>query len=90
MADAAPAGARGRGGFGGRGRGGRGGRGRGRGGQRGRGRGKDETEWVPVTKLGRLVRDGKIKSLEEIYLFSLPIKVTFSLRQKYVVFKRLI
>jgi small subunit ribosomal protein S2e len=24
--------------------------------------------------LGRLVRDGKIKSLEEIYLFSLPIK----------------
>merc|ERR1711973_845462 len=38
------------------------------------GRGKEETEWVPVTKLGRLVRDGKIKSLEEIYLFSLPIK----------------
>lgn len=31
-------------------------------------------EWVPVTKLGRLVRDGKIKSIEEIYLFSLPIK----------------
>jgi small subunit ribosomal protein S2e len=29
---------------------------------------------VPVTKLGRLVKDGKIKSLEEIYLFSLPIK----------------
>jgi small subunit ribosomal protein S2e len=28
-----------------------------------------------VTKLGRLVRDGKIKTLEEIYLFSLPIKV---------------
>jgi len=27
-----------------------------------------------VTKLGRLVKDGKIKSLEEIYLFSLPIK----------------
>jgi len=27
-----------------------------------------------VTKLGRLVRDGKIKSIEEIYLFSLPIK----------------
>lgn len=80
MADAAaaPAGeTRGgfRGGFGdrgrGRGRGGRGGRGRGR----GRGRGsKDEKEWVPVTKLGRLVLDGKIKSLEEIYLFSLPVK----------------
>jgi len=28
-----------------------------------------------VTKLGRLVKDGKIKSLEEIYLYSLPIKV---------------
>jgi small subunit ribosomal protein S2e len=63
-----------RGGFGrGRGRGDRGGRG-GRGG-RGRGRGGDEkTEWAPVTKLGRLVKEGKIKSMEEIYLFSLPIK----------------
>jgi small subunit ribosomal protein S2e len=29
---------------------------------------------VPVTKLGRLVKDGKIKSLEEIFLFSLSIK----------------
>jgi len=59
-------------GFGGRGRG----RGRGRGGRggRGRGRGKEEKEWVPITKLGRLVKDGKIKSLQEIYLFSLPIK----------------
>jgi len=69
MADAAP---RGRGGFG-RGRGGD----RGRGGRRGPRRGgrKDEDkEWVPVTKLGRLVKDGKIKSMEEIYLFSLPIK----------------
>jgi small subunit ribosomal protein S2e len=28
----------------------------------------------PVTKLGRLVRDKKINSIEEIYLFSLPIK----------------
>lgn len=27
-----------------------------------------------MTKLGRLVRDGKILKLEEIYLFSLPIK----------------
>ena len=80
MADRAPApggGDRGgfRGGFGDRGRGGRGrgrgdrGRGRGRG-----GRGKEDKEWIPVTKLGRLVKDGKIKSLEEIYLFSLPIK----------------
>merc|ERR1719335_2070396 len=59
-----------RGGFGrGFGDRGRGDRGRGRG-----GRGGDEKEWVPTTKLGRLVKDGKIKSLEQIYLFSLPIK----------------
>lgn len=32
-------------------------------------------QWVPVTKLGRLVKDMKIKALEHIYLFSLPIKV---------------
>merc|ERR1712055_174915 len=79
MADAAPAGDRGgfRGGFGDRGRGGRGrgDRGRGRGDRgRGRGRGKDEKEWIPVTKLGRLVKDLKIKTLEQIYLYSLPIK----------------
>ncbi|KAG0167582.1 40S ribosomal protein [Apophysomyces sp. BC1034] len=67
MADSAPADRRG--GFG-RGRGGRGGRGRG-----GRGRrGEEKNEWVPMTKLGRLVKAGKIKSIEEIYLFSLPIK----------------
>jgi hypothetical protein len=60
MADAA---APTRGGFGGRGRGGdRGGRGRGRG-RRGP-RKDEEKEWVPVTKLGRLVRAGKIKSIE--------------------------
>jgi len=29
---------------------------------------------VPVTKLGRLVKEGLIRKLEEIYLFSLPIK----------------
>ncbi|KAL6076115.1 40S ribosomal protein [Balamuthia mandrillaris] len=73
---------------GGRGRGGdreRGGRGRGRGG-RGRGgdrggaggrRGKEEggkEAWVPSTKLGRLVKAGKITSLEQVYLYSLPIK----------------
>ncbi|ORY00280.1 40S ribosomal protein s2 [Basidiobolus meristosporus CBS 931.73] len=69
MADSAPADSRGRGGFG-RGRGGRGGRGRGRRG----GRKDEEKEWVPVTKLGRLVKDGKIKSIEQIYLFSLPVK----------------
>jgi len=47
-------------------------------GERGRGRGaggKDEEKtWIPVTLLGRLVHDGKIRSLEEIFLFSLPIK----------------
>merc|ERR1719396_49012 len=81
MADQAPAGGRGgfRGGFGSgeRGRGGRGGdrgRGRGRGGPRGARGGKEDKEWIPVTKLGRLVKDMKIKTLEDIYLFSLPIK----------------
>ena len=44
-----------------------------KGGRRG-GRGGDEKEWVPATKLGRLVKDGKIKSLEQIFLFSLQIK----------------
>uniref|UniRef100_A0A8C2VNI1 Small ribosomal subunit protein uS5 n=1 Tax=Chinchilla lanigera TaxID=34839 RepID=A0A8C2VNI1_CHILA len=49
-------------------------------GLRGRGPGRGGTEaargqeWIPVTKLGRLVKDMKIKSLEEIYLFSLPMK----------------
>ncbi|XP_057635495.1 40S ribosomal protein S2-like [Chionomys nivalis] len=55
------------------------GRGPGRGRGRGRGRGArggkaEDKEGIPVTKLGRLVKDMKIKSLEEIYLFSLPIK----------------
>mmetsp|Transcript_5032 Transcript_5032/g.14965 ORF Transcript_5032/g.14965 Transcript_5032/m.14965 type:complete len:277 (+) Transcript_5032:79-909(+) len=56
-----------------RGRGGdRGGRGRG---GRGRGRGKEDKDvWTPCTKLGRLVQAGKIKSLEQIYLHSIPIK----------------
>jgi len=72
-----------RGGFGGRGRGrGRGDRGdrgdRGGRGDRGRGRGRADAggkeEWVPCTKLGRLVKAGKIKTLEHIYLFSMPIK----------------
>ncbi|XP_033283648.2 40S ribosomal protein S2-like [Orcinus orca] len=84
MADAAGA----MGGPGGPGMGGRdgfragfcsGGRGQGRGRGRGRGCGArggkaGDKEWLPVTKLGRLVRDVKIKSLEEISLFSLPIK----------------
>merc|ERR1711937_900447 len=59
-------------GFGGKGKG-KGGKGKGKGGK-GKGRGGDEKEWVPVTKLGRLVKNGKIKSLEQVYLFSLPIK----------------
>jgi len=59
------------------------GRGRGRGGDRGRGRGRgrrggrgdrEENQWTPVTKLGRLVQEGKISSIEEIFLFSLPVK----------------
>lgn len=52
-------------------------RGRGGRGMRGRGRGKkddEKKEWVPVTKLGRLVKEGKIRSIEELYLFSLPVK----------------
>ena len=66
-----------RGGFGSRGdRGGDRGRGdrRGRRGPRRGGNKSEEKEWQPVTKLGRLVKAGKIKSMEEIYLHSLPIK----------------
>ena len=72
---AAPATRGDRGGFGGRGGGERGDRRGRRGGRRGRGQKQDsEKEWQPVTKLGRLVKAGKIKSMEEIYLHSLPIK----------------
>ncbi|KAL0216001.1 hypothetical protein P9112_008185 [Eukaryota sp. TZLM1-RC] len=63
MADTSVAGKRGgfRGGFRGR-----------RGGPRRR---RDDTqEWTPMTKLGRLVKEGKIGSLEEIFRHSLPIK----------------
>lgn len=61
---------------GGRGEGGRGG-GRGRGGKRGGPKKTKEEElsgWVPITKLGRLVKGRYIRSLESIYLFSLPVK----------------
>ncbi|KAL0625776.1 40S ribosomal protein S2 [Plecturocebus cupreus] len=34
----------------------------------------EDKEWMPVTILGRLVKDMKMKSLKETYLFSLPIK----------------
>ena len=59
--------------------GGRGDRARGRGrGARGRGprKAKDDelASWTPLTKLGRLVKEGKIKFIEEIYLHSLTIK----------------
>src|SRR5271170_4996986 len=74
MADAPRGGARG-GGFGDRGRGDRGrGDRRGRRGPRRGGKTSDEKEWQPVTKLGRLVKAGKIQSMEQIYLHSLPIK----------------
>jgi len=63
---------RGRGGRGGD-RGGRGGRGGARAGGR-RGDKEEGGAWVPVTKLGRLVAAKHIAKLEEIYLFSLPIK----------------
>ncbi|KAK6361763.1 40S ribosomal protein [Orbilia blumenaviensis] len=76
MADAAkapaPAGGAPAGGFASRG-GDRGPR-RGRRGARRGGKPDSEKEWQPVTKLGRLVKAGKIKSMEEIYLHSLPIK----------------
>jgi len=54
-------------------------RGRGRGGGRGGPRppkrnAEEGGEWIPVTKLGRLVKEKLIKKLEEIYLYSLPIK----------------
>ena len=64
-----------RGGRGGRGgdRGGRGGRGGGPGGKFG-GRGGREEEWKPSTKLGRLVKNGKVRSFEEIFRFCIPIK----------------
>lgn len=57
---------------------GRGGRGGGRpaGGRGGRpgGRGGRGNDWNPLTKLGRLVKDGKVKTFEEIFRMSVPIK----------------
>merc|ERR1712087_332998 len=67
--------------MGGRGRGGPRGRGGDRGGARGgrpggrpMGRGRQEEEWNPTTKLGRLVKSGKVTSFEEIFRFAIPIK----------------
>jgi len=63
-----------RGGHGGD-RGGRGGDRGGRGGKRGGPpRKREEEEWIPVTKLGRLVKAGKVGQIEEIFRFSIPIK----------------
>ena len=65
-----------RGGRGGdRGRGGRGGA-KGPGG-RPMGRGRQEEEWKPTTKLGRLVKNNKVTSFEEIFRFAIPIKGIF-------------
>lgn len=52
----------------------RGGRGGNPGGPKRAGGKDDDKDWVPVTKLGRLVKDGKITSMDEIYRFSLPVK----------------
>ncbi len=61
------------GGFGDKGKGK--GKGKGKKGAKGKGKGKgEEKEWMPVTKLGRLVKDGKITSIEEIFVHSLAIK----------------
>ena len=53
---------------------GRGGFRKGFGGRGGPRRGDDKDSWVPLTKLGRLVKARKIKLLEEIYYHALPIK----------------
>ncbi|CAM9023721.1 hypothetical protein WICANDRAFT_65665 [Wickerhamomyces anomalus NRRL Y-366-8] len=47
---------------------------RGRQGRRGGRRDGEEKGWVPVTKLGRLVKAGRISTIEEIFLHSLPVK----------------
>jgi len=50
-----------------------------KGGKKGKGKkGKkgepQEEKWTPCTKLGRLVREGKIATIEDIFLHSLPVK----------------
>lgn len=37
---------------------------------------REEEVWIPITKLGRLVKGGHIKSIEEVYRLALPIKGT--------------
>jgi small subunit ribosomal protein S2e len=60
-------------GFGGKGKG-KGGKGKGGKGKGGKGKGGDKEEWIPCTKLGRLVKDGKIRNVDDIYYFCMPIK----------------
>merc|ERR1711967_195054 len=70
MADSGPR----DGGFGGfGGKGGKGGKGKGKGKGKGR-KGGDKEEWVPCTKLGRLVKEGKIAKIDDIYFYALAIK----------------
>jgi len=52
-----------------------GGKGKGKkGGKKGKGKGDDTKAWNPCTKLGRLVKSGRIETIEDIYLHSLPIR----------------
>jgi small subunit ribosomal protein S2e len=37
-------------------------------------RGQDKSKWRPLTRLGRMVDKGEIKSLEEIFKLAIPIK----------------
>ena len=52
----------------------RGGRGFGKGKGPRRGPREQEEEWVPLTNLGRLVKMGHVKKLEQIFYHSIPIK----------------
>jgi len=64
-----------KGGFGGGFGKGKDGKGKGKGGKKGKGKNKKGGDtWVPLTKLGRLVMDRKITSIEDIYLHSLTVK----------------
>ena len=37
---------------------------------------KDEVEWVPRTRLGKMVKEGKIKSISEVLGTRMPIRVS--------------
>merc|ERR1712224_345543 len=51
---------------------GKGGKGKGKG--KGKGRNQEKDEWIPCTKLGRPVKDGKIRTIDDIFYFSMAIK----------------